>query len=250
MLASVRKKTTDCSICGKKFYDGQQVKQHIQKWHVGVTPHKCPQEGCSKYLGSARSLKEHIEGHDNPNRYPCPIPRCKKSFSNEKRLQAHVPTHGYGKLQCPVCKKYYKSERNFAEHRCKPKMKELTLEQQKPFLCDSCGHRYGQEKDLKAHQVSTGRGACKGPAEKERLRLKAEKEKEKERKREARKQKKLEAAAAVVEVPEEFSDEPGQEEEEEEGQLQGQDPPPAPEDPDATLDYIEGEGDEEEQEKE
>ena len=128
VLAGITKDNLDCNYCQKHLSSVTHLKNHIKKWHLHVTPHKCDQ--CNTYFSEASTLKRHEPIHDeDAPRYRCTkkvqkskkdptLVECGKEFPSQSKLLDHQDVHTEGPLiYCEFCKvKGYKRMRGVKAH--------------------------------------------------------------------------------------------------------------------------------------
>jgi hypothetical protein len=86
-------------ICGKLFYNLQDIVTHLSVDHVGgpeCTTHSCYWQGCQrdgKAFKAKYKLVNHIRVHTGEKPFSCPFEPCGKVFARSENLKIHKRTH-------------------------------------------------------------------------------------------------------------------------------------------------------------
>lgn len=88
------KKTVECSICTKLFYDHRTLKKHIRS-HTGERPYPCPY--CKKGFSSSNARNTHVRQHTNEKPYACEF--CPCAFPQKVSLRTHLKSKHSDKLE-------------------------------------------------------------------------------------------------------------------------------------------------------
>ncbi|XP_037553703.1 zinc finger protein 665 [Nematolebias whitei] len=137
-------KPVKCDVCGKRFRDNHQMKEH-RRIHTGEKPFTC--QTCGKSFSLKSRLTIHRSTHTGEKPYSCKT--CGKSFTKRQIVihmrMGHMRLHtGEKPFLCKICGKCFTRRSGLKIH-----MKTHTGE--KPFLCKSCGKRFSLNCTLKAH---------------------------------------------------------------------------------------------------
>lgn len=101
------KKTAICEFCAKSFVSSYQLRVHVKNKHTQRPPreqHQC--YICQKWLGSAYTLKTHIQQHLSE---PLECPHCHRMSPHDAALKKHIRVvHGTERFPCPMCGKAFK----------------------------------------------------------------------------------------------------------------------------------------------
>ncbi|KAJ1522539.1 hypothetical protein ONE63_001725 [Megalurothrips usitatus] len=112
-VASAKKKTHICLVCGKGYSDAWGLSKH--SWvHTGVKPYSCSE--CGKGFGDKWSLTKHMRIHSGERPFECFL--CGQCFSDKLGLQNHLQVHtGEKPYICDVCGKCFAAARGLQDHR-------------------------------------------------------------------------------------------------------------------------------------
>lgn len=91
-----------CSYCAVSFHNRQQIKAHIDKFHLRSQQlHKCHVCGKKEYKNLGH-LKEHLMSHDESPRFTCHV--CGLKLRSRRGYQKHLLLHsGQKPYQCELC---------------------------------------------------------------------------------------------------------------------------------------------------
>ena len=83
-----------CPDCGSSFYDEAILRAHIQRTHLGIKNHKCPEPECGRTFAEKRKCDDHYNTkHLGLKNYPCE--HCGKAFGMYSGLYNHIRSiHG------------------------------------------------------------------------------------------------------------------------------------------------------------
>lgn len=85
---------------------------------------------CNRELGSADSLRRHINSAGDRPRYPCTFPGCGKSFTSQYTVTKHVNDEHAGnqaRFHCAFCFKLFIQKCDLTRHMNTHRWKELSM---------------------------------------------------------------------------------------------------------------------------
>ena len=130
-----------CQRCDKKCENMQAFLKHCKEDHV--FNHKC--EKCNmKFLNL-----EELEKHDRSEHLPLDCPHCEYKGKNKEAIRRHLIIHSDISIKCEFCSYTTKRQKDMNHHLKK------CGENANFFNCESCEHRYSNEKLLSLHVNST-----------------------------------------------------------------------------------------------
>lgn len=107
------KKAYVCTICGKCFSTGSQLKVH-QFLHTGERPYIC--SVCGKGFRTEAIMKQHYLAL-HTNHYPHECPFCDRKFKRLQSLIVHKRTHtGERPYPCPICGRAFAQKGDMMKH--------------------------------------------------------------------------------------------------------------------------------------
>lgn len=132
-----------CYVCGKKFNRLHHLKLHVMV-HMGQSPHTC--EICGRTCNQQSDLKKHQMIHTGERPHSCPI--CGKGFIQIGGMKRHIEKHNEDKisLTCEFCGKEFTKPSYLKKH-----VQSHTNE--RPFICKVCSKSFSRESALKQHIV-------------------------------------------------------------------------------------------------
>ncbi|XP_053294580.1 zinc finger protein 184 [Pleuronectes platessa] len=146
MKCKSRRKTFDCSECGKRFRHKSSLILHI-KFHTGERPLRCSE--CGQIFKYNYYLTVHMMTHTGERPYSCS--ECGKGFKCKGELNGHVKTHiGEKLLSCSECGERFRRKIYLTAHM-------ETHKEEKLFSCSECGRRFKLKGKLAGH-MKTHRG--------------------------------------------------------------------------------------------
>ena len=108
----------NCGRCGKSFYSGRYLRDHIKNVHEGKKSFSC--KDCKKRFSQEGAVKKHIESvHEKKRNFQCS--HCKINLSAKDSLAKHIS---------------------------------VVHEKMKPFCCDTCNKNFGAKLQLKRHNIT------------------------------------------------------------------------------------------------
>ena len=141
-----KKKTYNCSDCGKNFSDRSNFFRH-ERIHTGEKPYKCVD--CGKAFIQSSSLTEHQRTHTGEKPYKCKV--CGKAFTVNSSLVQHLRIHtGEKPYKCNECGKAFSDYSSFIQH-------QRNHSGEKPYECINCWKSFTDISTLTQHQrIHTG----------------------------------------------------------------------------------------------
>lgn len=132
-----------CVDCDQRFTTKTALNLHTPK-HSQTPSHTCPD--CGKRFKWKHGLHNHMIVHANEKRLLCD--ECGYSTSHLKTLRVHQLSHTGTVIRCPSSGCSYTSRRkeNLKTHMA-------THRNETPFVCEVCGHRFSQNKNLRRHAL-------------------------------------------------------------------------------------------------
>lgn len=137
------KKPFFCLECGARFVNRAALAIHLPK-HTTETPHQC--QHCGKGFKWKQGLNNHMLVHNKEKQMLCDV--CGYSTTHMKALKSHKLQHTgeYFKCPYPECKHHANRKENLRLHM-------ETHKQERPFVCEVCGCKFSQNKNLKRHAL-------------------------------------------------------------------------------------------------
>lgn len=112
LIAHVKLKPFECSICHKRFTQQGGVLQHM-RMHTGDRPFPCTY--CPKSFTQKSGLDQHLRIHTKEKPYRCVV--CSKTFCQSVHLRQHMRTHtNVAPFQCVICNKRFKQSSHLNYH--------------------------------------------------------------------------------------------------------------------------------------
>ncbi|KAK2575592.1 hypothetical protein KPH14_011301 [Odynerus spinipes] len=110
---SGEKKAYVCTVCGKCFSTGSQLKVH-QFLHTGERPYIC--RVCGKGFRTEAIMKQHyLALHTDEHPHECPF--CDRKFKRLQSLIVHKRTHtGERPFPCPICGRAFAQKGDMMKH--------------------------------------------------------------------------------------------------------------------------------------
>ncbi|XP_067626017.1 zinc finger protein 85 [Eurosta solidaginis] len=142
------KKPFICLECGARFVNRAALSIHHPK-HTTETPHQC--QHCGKGFKWKQGLNNHMLVHNKEKKMLCDV--CGYSTTHMKALKSHKLQHTgeYYKCPYPECKHHSNRKENLRLHM-------ETHKQERPFVCEVCGCKFSQSKNLKRHALKHSMG--------------------------------------------------------------------------------------------
>ncbi|XP_053959819.1 zinc finger and BTB domain-containing protein 24 [Anastrepha ludens] len=137
------KKPFFCLECGARFVNRAALTIHLPK-HTTETPHQC--QHCGKGFKWKQGLNNHMIVHNKEKQMLCDV--CGYSTTHMKALKSHKLQHTGEYFKCPYpdCKHHANRKENLRLHM-------ETHKQERPFVCEVCGCKFSQNKNLKRHAL-------------------------------------------------------------------------------------------------
>uniref|UniRef100_A0A034W6W5 Zinc finger and SCAN domain-containing protein 2 n=1 Tax=Bactrocera dorsalis TaxID=27457 RepID=A0A034W6W5_BACDO len=137
------KKPFFCLECGARFVNRAALTIHLPK-HTTETPHQC--QHCGKGFKWKQGLNSHMLIHNKEKQMLCDV--CGYSTTHMKALKSHKLQHTGEYFKCPYpdCNHHANRKENLRIHM-------ETHKQERPFVCEVCGCKFSQSKNLKRHAL-------------------------------------------------------------------------------------------------
>lgn len=134
-----------CADCNQRFVSKTALSLHTPK-HSSETPYMCTH--CGKQFKWKHGLQSHLIVHSNEKKLLCD--ECGYSTAHLKTLKAHKLGHSGDLMRCTVagCSHTSKRKENLKIHIAGHRNRIIL-----PFVCEICGHRFSQNKNLKRHAL-------------------------------------------------------------------------------------------------
>lgn len=134
-----------CADCNQRFVSKTALSLHTPK-HSSETPYMCTH--CGKQFKWKHGLNSHLVVHSNEKKLLCD--ECGYSTAHLKTLKAHKLGHSGDLMRCTVagCTHTSKRKENLKIHIAGHRNRIIL-----PFVCEICGHRFSQNKNLKRHAL-------------------------------------------------------------------------------------------------
>ncbi len=151
--------TIPCHICGK-LLKPSSMSVHISQVHTEEGTVQCPI--CKKEFKRQSYLDDHTkEVHENGagTQYRCTWPNCDKVFVRKRSLKCHLDVHNdVRRFECSLCSKKFRSKAHLINH-------ENWHKGIKPFSCTECPKSFLTSGNLKKHLVTHSRKKTSAPVE-------------------------------------------------------------------------------------
>ncbi|XP_037939466.1 transcription factor grauzone-like isoform X1 [Teleopsis dalmanni] len=139
-----------CDVCKISVESYDALQSHFNLLH-NIPPYvKC----CSKTYTKLNRLVEHIEWHQNPEKFKCTI--CNKLTSSKSYLEKHINSHSLRerpKRSCSICNKEYRGSKCYRSHNLEEKdIMEIN--------CDLCNKCFMTPQRLRRHIDSIHNNIC------------------------------------------------------------------------------------------
>lgn len=136
-----------CTNCELRFQTKGALNLHTPK-HSNETPHMC--SVCGRGFKWKHGLDSHMIVHSTEKKLLCD--ECGYGTSHLKTLRAHQLSHTGFSFKCTVANCTYTSRRKE-----NLKIHIATHKKESPFVCEICGRRFSQSKNLKVSDTALPR---------------------------------------------------------------------------------------------
>ena len=140
MRTHTKEKPYQCTECGRKFAQKDNMKKHLQT-HTKEKPYKCIE--CDKRFTQKDNMKKHVLRHAGIKSNKCNF--CQYSCTDRADLKKHVErVHGSKSFTCEQCEKSFKAQIYLKKHM-------LCHSDTKAYECDQCKSKFKSITYLKYH---------------------------------------------------------------------------------------------------
>lgn len=148
-LYTHREKFFCCDLCGLKFNNREQTKNHVLR-HFGLfqkkfTPQRIICDECSCLVLSHKMKRHKMIHHSHEKPFKCDFPSCKAEFSDNRVLNDHKNIHLKIKpYKCEYCSESFRSGANLRLHRVRHTDPDR-------HRCDQCQTSFVTKQALQKH---------------------------------------------------------------------------------------------------
>lgn len=142
-ISSTKYRSYLCDVCGKSYTQSSHLWQHL-RFHKGVKPFACTEEGCTRRFTIRPDLNDHIRKcHTGERPYHCSV--CNKRFLTGSVFYQHRLIHrGERRYGCTNCsKRFYRADALKNHNRIHTG--------EKPYTCMYCPKAFRQRGDRDKH---------------------------------------------------------------------------------------------------
>lgn len=137
-----------CTIegCNFKCSTARQLRDHVQRVHLGRMKYRCKFPGCEIQSNSKVHLGHHMAKHYDDRPFHCKMDGCTSAFVRLSDLKHHERYHLPPTFSCSICDKKFHQKSQAKTH------EKQVHEKIRPYKCDECDASFSQPKHLENHQ--------------------------------------------------------------------------------------------------
>ena len=128
-----------CDMCGKAFYNRDNLNSHKKNMHRPPVPTDCPI--CKVTFPKKSAMKLHYQREHNPHK----CQHCDYIAPRADQLELHMIKHRDPTFKCSFCGKMLKTKKTLIAH-------ERGHTGEAPYKCDVCGNAFKSSGVLLVHK--------------------------------------------------------------------------------------------------